>query len=176
RTAVSAFQRRTTDMEKKRRRPRGSVFQREDSPYWYIGYSVAGRIVRKNTHLLKEKDASKLLDSRLGAIANGDTLPCDVSRTTVAELLELVHTDYKVNALKSLDDMERRTRLHIAPFFFVLMDEDSKFTGGMKATQVTTDALNRYVVARQGNGASNASVNRELSILRRGFTLGMTAT
>jgi integrase len=72
-----------------------------------------------------------MLDSRLGAVASGEFLPCDVGKTTIGELLELVHTDYKVNALKSLDDMERRT---------------------------------------------NASINRELSMVRRGFSLGMTAT
>jgi len=46
----------------------------------------------------------------------------------------------------------------------------------MKSVQVTTDYINRYVVARQSAGAMNGTINRELSVLRRGFSLGMTAT
>jgi hypothetical protein len=64
---------------------------------------------------------------------------------------------------------QEEARVALRPFFFAITDE-GKFTGGMRATQVTTDSLNRYVVARQGNGATNASINRELSIVRRGFS------
>jgi hypothetical protein len=92
------------------------------------------------------------------------------------ELLELVRIDYKINDLKSARVMEQRVRLHLAPFFFVVNDEGGKYVGGMKATQVTSDIINRYVIARQQAGATNATVNRELSILRRGFSLGMKAT
>jgi len=161
---------------KRMHRPRGSVYRRPDSPYWYIAYSANGRKIRENTHLLKHKAAKKLLDSRLGAVANGDVLPVDVGKTTVGELLELVRTDYNVNTLKSLDTALRRIHLHLAPFFYVVSDQDGKYASGMKATQVTSDLINRYVVARQQAGASNGTVNRELSVLRRGFSLAMMAT
>lgn len=42
----------------------------------------------------------------------------------------------------------------------------------MKANQITSDLLARYVAARQAAGASNATINRELNIARRAFTLG----
>jgi hypothetical protein len=64
------------------RRPRGSVYRRPDSPYWYIAYTAHGRKVRENTHLRNEKSARKLLDSRLGNVADGRALPYDVSKTT----------------------------------------------------------------------------------------------
>jgi hypothetical protein len=134
--------------------------------YFYIAYSANGRKVRENTHLLNEKGAKRLLDSRLGAIANGDVLPIDVSKTSVGDLLERVRTDYKVNALKSLDASLRRVRLHLAPSFYVVSDQDGKFTGGMKAVQVTNDFISLYVVGRQQSEASNATMNRELSVLR----------
>jgi hypothetical protein len=38
---------------------------------------------------------------------------------------------------------------------------------GFKALDMTTDRLRKYVQARQGEGARNASVNRELSALKR---------
>ena len=43
------------------------------------------------------------------------------------------------------------------------------------ARDVRTDALNRYVTERHAEGASNASVNRELATLKRAFKLGMIA-
>jgi integrase len=116
-----------------------------------------------------------LLDSRLGNVPDGKTLPYDVSKTTVGELLELVRIDYKVNDLKSVRVMEQRVRLHLAPFFYIV-DEGGNYAGGMRATQVTSEIINRYVIARQEAGATNATVNRELSILRRGFSLGIKAT
>jgi integrase len=48
--------------------------------------------------------------------------------------------------------------------------------GGMRATEVSSDYLNSYVIARQQAHAMNGSINRELSLLRRAFSLGMTAT
>src|SRR6516225_1612366 len=105
---------------KRVRRPRGSVYRRPDSPYWHISFSRCGVKIRENTHLLNEKAARKLLDSRLGNIADGKALPCDISKTTVGELFELVRTDYAVNGRKSADALEKRIRLHLAPFFYVV--------------------------------------------------------
>ena len=163
-------------MEKKNRRPRGSVYRRSDSPYWYIAYSAGRQRCRENTRTTNLKTAKKLLDTRLGAIAGGDVLPVNVGKTTIGELLELVRTDYIINNLKSLDDAERRMKLHLAPFFYCTVDQAGKFRDGMKANEVSSDFVNRYVVTRQQAGASNGTVNRELSLLRRGFSLGITAT
>jgi len=166
-------------MEKKskpKHRPRGCCYLRGDSPFYRIAYSASGRRYRENTKCTTLKEARKLLDSRLGVVAVGGVLPIDMNKTSVAELLELVRGDYRAQNLKSLADMERRIRLHLGPHFLVLVDEKGNLTGGMRVTQVTTDGLNRYVHARQEAGATNGSINRELSILRRGFTLGEEAT
>jgi integrase len=162
--------------KKRNHRPHGSIYTRPDSPYIYIAYSAAGRKVRENTHLTNQKAARKLLDSRLGAVANGDSLPCDISKTTLGELLEMVRTDYRINGKKSLKAIGHRVRLHLAPFFYVVLDQDGKFTGGMRAVQVSSTHINNYINARQQAGASNASVNRELAILKRGYKLGMQTT
>lgn len=162
--------------KKRSHRPRGSIYTRPDSPYIYIAYSAAGRKIRENTHLTNQKAARKLLDSRLGAVANGDSLPCDVSKTTLGELLEMVRTDYRINSKKSLKAIEHRVRLHLAPFFYILLDQDGKFTGGMRSVRVSSTHINNYIAARQQDGASNASVNRELAILKRGYKLGMECT
>jgi integrase len=55
--------------------------------------------------------------------------------------------------------------LHLSPFF-----------ARRRAPDITTDLLQRYVNHRRGEGASPASVNREMALLRRAFHLGHRAT
>ena len=44
---------------------------------------------------------------------------------------------------------------------------------GMKAQMITTPLISRYIDRRLEEGASNGSINRELSALRRMFRLGI---
>jgi hypothetical protein len=55
--------------------------------------------------------------------------------------------------------------LHLAPFF-----------GFMRPVNVSTDLVNRYIDKRQQDGASNATINRELAVLKRAFHLGRECT
>jgi integrase len=147
------------------RRARGSVYRRADSPFWWIGYSVNGTKFRENTHTTKERAARKILDKRLGEVSTGVFVGPDVNRITLDELAEDFLREYRTNARKSLSHAERRWRLHLRPFFMVY-----------KAAQVTSTLLARYVEARLQAGAENSTVNRELSCLRRMYSLGMSAT
>jgi integrase len=46
----------------------------------------------------------------------------------------------------------------------------------MRPVNVSTDLVNRYIDKRQQEGAENATVNRELAILKRAFHLGRQCT
>ena len=72
--------------------------------------------------------------------------------------------DYKINGRKSQDDTEARWELHLAPVF-----------GDLRAANVTTDDLTKYIDQRQKENAVNATINRELAVLKRAFSLGMKA-
>jgi integrase len=147
------------------RRARGSVYQRVDSPFWWIGYSVNGTKFRENTHTTKERAARKILDKRLGEISTGAFVGPEVTKISVDELAEDFLREYKTNGRKSLSHAERRWRLHLRPFFMVY-----------KAAQVSTSLLARYVEARLQAGAENSTINRELSCLRRMYSLGKCST
>jgi|SRR5579872_1886265 len=98
--------------------------------------------------------------------------------TNISVLLNDLLLDYKVNG-KSQYWAALVVRVHLLPFF-----------GGMKASAVGTDQIQGYIAARQQpvertlpNGterslqpAKNATINRELALLRRAFNLGRRAT
>ena len=69
--------------------------------------------------------------------------------------------DYRINGRQSLDDVETRWTVHLKPFFGVL-----------RAVEVSSELLARYVDSRQRQGAANATVNRELAAFKRMFRLG----
>src|SRR2546427_7494186 len=60
---------------------------------------------------------------------------------------------------------KRRIDQHLAPFF-----------GGSRAVDITTDRVRAYTVERRGQGASNATINRELASLKRMFNLATEMT
>jgi integrase len=84
-------------------------------------------------------------------------------RVMFEQLVEDLKNDYKVNAKRSLDNVELSIR-HLSEFF-----------SGDKTRHITTDRIRKYIVKRQGEGAANGSINRELSALKRSFALAMQA-
>ena len=83
---------------------------------------------------------------------------------TFRELSQLVVTDYQVNGKRSLRELRIRLEKHLLPAF-----------GEKKAKEVTTEAIQAYILQRQAEGASNAAINRELAALKRGFNLAIRA-
>jgi len=88
-----------------------------------------------------------------------------LERTKVDELAVMFVRDYRINSRKSLEDAETRWNRHLKPFF-----------GGMRAIDVTSEQLARYVDNRQQEEAANATINRELAALKRMFRLGQQST
>jgi integrase len=82
----------------------------------------------------------------------------------LATAIQDVLTDYRINRRRSLGDVQRHVRLHLAPFF-----------GRRRMAAITTADVRRYVAQRQDERAKNATINRELSVLKRAFTLAIAA-
>lgn len=147
------------------RRGTGSVYQGPASPNWYICYSVGGKTFRESANTKLETEAKDRLKERIGEISNGSFSGVKVKRIKVQELAADMVRDYRINGKKSLPDLEERWKLHLSPFF-----------GHLRAVNVSTDLIARYIDRRQQEGAANATINRELAALKRMFNLATEAT
>src|SRR5207245_11285713 len=87
----------------------------------------------------------------------------DLERRTYDDLRAMLLNDYKINARKSLEVVEDAVG-HLDGMF-----------AGMRALDVTADKILVYMAARQAEKAANATINRELSALKRMFRLGQRA-
>lgn len=133
-----------------------------------------------------------MLRLREGGIQRGEPVTPKVGRIPFEEAAEDVLNDYRTNRKRTLDDVERRIEKHLAPFF-----------GGRRLSSITTADVRKYIAQRQEkttitrkaftfrtkNGkvrevparqlevarVSNAEINRELTALKRMFTLAMQA-
>jgi integrase len=101
----------------------------------------------------------------MGEIGAGVFLGPSAEKLRVSELAEDMFRDYRVNCHKSLQFNEWRWHKHLKLVF-----------GPMRAVDVTTDLVNKYIEARQTEGAENGTINRELAALKRMFSLAYRST
>ncbi|MDA2915540.1 site-specific integrase [Nitrospinae bacterium AH_259_B05_G02_I21] len=145
----------------------GYVFKR--NRIWWVKYSQNGKPIRESSRSARKSDAERLLKLREGAIAKGEPLSLRVERVTVDELMDDVISDYEANG-KSVGRVRLSTRML------------KRFFGGMRASSVTTAHVNAYITkrrgmtTRRGGPPSDASINRELSLLKRGYRLAKHST
>jgi integrase len=140
----------------------GSIYQRGNT--LWVKYYRNGKPYRESANSNKESDAKRLLRIREGQIEEGKFPGLQAGRTRWDELKDDVLSEYKINGRKSLFCLEISIR-HLETHF-----------EGLRASDITTTRVNRYIEARLKGGAQNGTINRELSALKRMFTLGTQST
>src|ERR1019366_8438797 len=145
----------------KAKRPRGtgSLYQQPGPKIWWVQFYQHGQRFRESTGTDNKRKADAYLLEKRAEVSHGTYAP-NASRVTVNELVEAKLTCDKNNNLKSLNCSEGRWRLHLQPFF-----------GHLKAANVITPLIGKYIEKRQGEGAENATINRDLQFLRAAFNL-----
>src|SRR6516225_9709009 len=116
----------------------GSIYRQKESKFWWIKYYRNGRPYRESTGSDRESDARRLLRLREGDIERGVAVSPRVGRVTVEEAAADVLNDYRVNGRRSLDDVERRLRRHLLPFFC-----------GRRLASIATADVRAYIAKRQ---------------------------
>src|SRR5262249_7018851 len=127
-----------------------------EQPTWWIRYRADGREHRVSTHSADRAVAEDLLKTFGGA---DDRTPADAGpkaspdfEQAAAQLL----ADYRLNARRSLRTLTLRIANHLRPF-----------SGPYRLTALPTPLVRAFITARQAEGASNATINRDLITLKR---------
>jgi integrase len=142
----------------KRTRGAGGKYLRGN--IWWLTYFAHGRQIQESTHQSDEAEADRQLKVRLGEIAAGkDVAP---RRATISDICNLVVADYKLRGLRDAVTLSWRIEAHI-----------QKPLGSLLASRFTPHQVRQYVQMRRAEEAADATINRELAILRRGFNLAL---
>lgn len=145
---------------------------RQRGAIWWIRYYRAGKRYEERSGSAKKQAAIDLLRVREGAVAHGVPVTSAIGRYRFEDAADDLQNEYRTNDRSSLDELERRIRLHLQPFF-----------AGCRMATITTADIHRYVAHRREAGivrkgvrvkdVSNAEVNRELAVLKRMFVLAV---
>jgi integrase len=140
----------------------GHVYKRNKT-YW-IKYYRNGKPYFESSGSKKETEAKTLLKKREGEISQGKLPGIYFDRLRFDELKENFLPDYRINQKKSLIRAERSSG-HL-----------TKFLDGIRVTEINTPWIQKYIEARIEEGAANATINREVSALKRMLNLGAQQT
>jgi len=146
----------------KYRRGSGSVYLKRG--WCYIKYYAGGKPIAEAAGTKNKAEARRILQARLGQLAEGRYIGPAAERITFDELAEMLLTDYRVNGKKTFVEAQRRVRLHLTPYF-----------GGRRAHDITTADAQAYIDQRQQEGAANGTINLELSHIKRMYSLALKA-
>jgi integrase len=145
-------------MPERRTKGTGSIWQR--GRIWWFAYTKNGIRVPESSGSEDRNEAQRQLLVRLGELAAGrDVTP---EKATIADLCGLVLADYRLRKLRDLSTVKWRYEAHIQPAI-----------GSLPASRFTPRQVRLYVDMRRRESASDATINRELSIIRRGFSLAL---
>lgn len=139
----------------------GRVYKR--GRIWWLQYYRNGHLFRESSQTSLKSVATTLLKKRLGDIANGRTPAIQAEKTLFDDLAALYVGDYEDNARKTLDTAQDRVETLKRTF------------KGMRACDIGTAQIAAYVASRRAEGRAPATINRELSALKRMFSLGARA-
>lgn len=131
---------------------------------WWMSFNYNGQQIRRSTETTEKKLAQKIFDKLKGEIATGKHHVLDNDNVSFEDLKMDLVNDYKLNSRKSLDRAELSLK-HLGAFF-----------GGMKVKDITSSLIESYIISRKEESASNGTINRELSALKRMFSLGVRHT
>jgi len=147
-------------------RAKGRIFKRANSSHWWIAYQQRGKEIRESSGSDDLEVAERWLERRRRAVANDkEGLKAFVGpqqdRLTVAGMLDALESDFRLRGLKSL----KQTKGHLEIVRAAL--------GDLKAVDVTTETVIRYIERRLSEGMPPATVNRRTGLLAAAFRLAV---
>ena len=142
----------------------GHAIEVRDQGPWWIKYQVRGRSESASSGSQKKEDAKKLLRQREHLVDTGAPVTAHQNRVTFEDAAADLVNDYTVNKRRSLREVKIRLTKHLTPYF-----------AHRRLMTITTADVRAYTAHRLTQGASNATANRDLIILKRMCTLARQA-
>lgn len=150
-----------TEMEeivpRKREVGEGGLFRIKGCKTWYI--KVGGKRYPTGTRIKQEALAQ--LQIKIGQHRSGTLPEQEPGKLRYDQLRDSLLAEYKTQGYSSLQELSDGTLTIWG------LNHLNKFFGGRKAARITTDALREFIAHRQQQHASAATINRNLSLLRR---------
>jgi len=150
------------NQQQRRKRSEGCIYRVKNSANWYIKYYSHGKYHVEATGSADKKVAEKVLKDRLAKKTLGRLIPGS-SRVTFEDMEQYILDDYKTDGKRSLDRIK------------ISLENLREYFSACRAETITTDKINIYKRERQAEDAANASINRDLSVLKRMFNLAIQA-
>lgn len=138
---------------------RGMGAVRKIGPDWYMRFCEGGRRFEEKVPVKTKHEAQACLRARLNKIDKGEFRPESLT-VRVRDLYQLIRDDYFIKGQRA-EDLTKRWQ-HLEPVL-----------GQRKAREVNESAIAHYSAQRLTAGATPATVQREISCLRRMFRLGL---
>jgi integrase len=142
----------------------GTIFRRGE--IWYVSLWADGRQIQKSSGSRRRQDAVLLRDKLLGKKARREMGDVASAKVTCGELLDDLLEYGASNIRPSTARIWKLViEANIRPFF-----------GHLRAATLTTEKFKEYRRKRSAAGRSDATSNRELSILRTALNRGRKCT
>jgi len=143
----------------------GGIFEKKGSRFLYISYrDVNGKLCQESTKSESMMVAENILRDRLGKVEQG--LPvAEMKKLKYEEIRKTLILDYRTRGVKMLEEDKEGN-----PYVWGFEHLDSFFKNRAVRT-ITTNLLYEFIDKRQSDGAKNATINRNLSLLRRMMSL-----
>ena len=155
----------------------GRVFKRRGSRFFWLEYFHAGRRFRESSESESEQVAMKLLKKRLAETGQGKVVGPAEEKVRFEDLADAVLNEYRLKGYRSIEAAGihiRKLRTRFGDRLATTKDSIPVHKGD-RAIDITPDRIQAFMLARQTEGASNATINRETSVLRHAFNLMVKA-
>ena len=142
----------------------GHAIAIRERPIWWIKYQVGGRPAVRQ---LREQQEEGRRRSAQRARRRGGPGPAEHREGRQVRFDEAADdylNEYRTNRRRSLETVKGRIENHLKPYF-----------GGRRLTTIGTADVRMFVMRRQAEGAANGSINRDLAVLKRIYTLAVQA-
>ena len=134
----------------------GSLYKR--GKVWWASWWDGGLQVKKSTGTADRREALEFLSRQTSLVMRGGRV------RRLSEAFGQLFKDYAQRNIRSYYDTEKRLHAHVLPFW-----------GKIDIHKVTPGKVDEYIQRRRIQGAANATINRELAIVRRALKLAYQA-